>query len=358
NARLPSRVGDAASEINGMSIFWIIVPLFLACMIHPIGSACGFRPAYRHQVRIGPLMSLFDISQLLYEIHSYYGSAPGGDSIIRRIRRTIREVVVVRLYRHLRSEQDDHSNLEGASLTAALLCRFEKAVYSAWIRDIFSIMLILQYVGRCGFYGIPVSFSLVTVYFISWIIMEMILLVGKGCAAVDPRGVDPPTAHSSSPIISKFAGIVFKLFLLQVITFYTGTMIFLWREIFRGTMFGHSGGLSFPSIRCAAHLSGLFLPQHWIGHMFAFYFVIHGTVERVVWMMSWVLGLSASNANYLMFFYASRLPWPGGTGEEGLRWEEGPPRQGFVFHSSAFIYAGELVLCYIFLFDREGTRKA
>ncbi|CUS10123.1 unnamed protein product [Tuber aestivum] len=382
-APLPPEIGDATSEIKGMSIFWIIMPLFLACMIHPIGSACGFRAVYRHQVRIGPLMSLFDTLHLLYEIHSCYRSTPGGDNIIRRIRPAIHEVVVIRLHQRSGSEKDDPSNSEGAPPTAPLPSRSEKTTHNTRARHLLFILLILQYVKLCGFYGIPISFSLATIYFVSWIIMEMILLVGEGCAAMDLSGADPPTADSSSPIISGSYGLL--VFILQLVTTIIGATIFVVARFdFCESIVESPERPPLLSLHCAIHLGFWVSPLYWVGHMLFLYYFSHRTVGQVLWHctwgitfgiqcifivvfypffipstpLSWIVELGASYLNYLMFFYASRLPWPGGEGEEGKPLTPGRFGQGLVSSSWAFTYAGELLLFYVFLFHPEGTWKA
>ena len=196
-----------------MSIFWVIMPLCLACMTHPMGSACSFNAAYRHRIRIWPLVCLVDTWWLLYEIFHYYKNIEDGNSAIRRIHSAIREVVEVRLRRRQMREHNNDSNPQSSQLIAIFLDGFERYVSHTGLRYLFLAVLILQYVKLCGFYGIPVSFTLATGYFASWIIMEMIQLVGEAHAVMGHSRATFPTPDSSSPpIIPKIAGFLVFIF--------------------------------------------------------------------------------------------------------------------------------------------------
>ncbi|KAG0137527.1 hypothetical protein HOY82DRAFT_649247 [Tuber indicum] len=382
---LPSKVEAATSQINGMSIFWIIMPLSMACMTHPIGSAFGLEPAYRHRIRIGPLISLFDTLHLLYEVLDHCRNTGDPISAICRIPNSTQKVVEMR-HRTRRDHNDCDPQVGPWAVT--LLGRFETCLYNTPIRHLLSVVLILQYVKLCGFHGIPMSFSLGTGYFTSWIIMEMILLIGEGLgggrATTEPRQRAPPgSAQSETPTILKSVGRA--VFLLQSITILTGVYMLLWKTQNDFKLLPRDGE-TVPSfiLRLAAFLtissslmywadsmplfigislmSGLQAPGHkgatgvsnFIGLLMAIMYV---TITTTVFYSGWVFGAAhLPFVSYIAFVYASRLLWKGEGWEGCLSMARLEPV--LIFGSSAFTYAGGLLFFYFFVFNPEGTWRA
>ena len=332
-------------------------------------------------------MSLFDTLHLLYEIyHHHCRHTVDGDSAIRRIQSATRVVVETRLRSHQTREHDNNSNLRSSPQTATLLYRFEKCLYNTPIRHLLSVVLILQYAKLCGFNGIPMSFSLATGYFASWIIMEMILLFGEGRAAMDPAHVALrlPTSDSSSlPIIPKSAGST--AFLLQGIVISFGAFMWLLtRDDFglaprhgeTAPMFHYRLAVLANIVSWAASCVGLVL-----GYMFAS--VVGSKSEKFLsghnlssllmdtayaslviifaklWG-GWIMAVQLPIIAYSMFLSASRLFWRRrGRGEwRGGCWPTGSSGPGSAFSRWAFIYAVGLLLFYILFFNPEGTKKA
>ncbi|KAG0637307.1 hypothetical protein HOY80DRAFT_924549 [Tuber brumale] len=381
---LSPKVGAATSQINGMGIFWIIMPLSMACMTHPIGSACGLEPAYRHRIRIGPLISLFDTLYLLYEVLDHCRNTGDVSSAICRILNSIRKVVEMR---HRTRRDHNNSDPQGDQQTTTLLGRFEICLYNTPIRHLLSSVLILQYVKLCGFHGIPMSFFLGTGYFASWIIMEMILLVGEGLggdhATTERQRAPLESTQREAPIIPKLVGRV--VFLLQSITILAGVYMLLWKAQ-NDFKFVPKHGETVPGfdLRFAAFLaissslmywadsmplfigislmSGLHAPGHkgatgvsnFIGLLMAITYV---TIITTVFYSGWVSGAShLPFVAYIAFFYISRFLWKREERKGCLSMARLEPV--LIFGSSALTYAGGLLFFYVFVFDPEATWKA
>ena len=333
-------------------------------------------------------MSLFDTLHLLYEIHHRYRSVGDGDSAISRVYNAIRKVVEMRLHLRWTREQNNDNNPHGVQQTATLLYRFEECLYNTPIRHLVSAVLILQYTKICGFYGIPMSFSLATGYFVSWIIMEMILLVGEGRTAMEPSQAALPHSDSSSPpTIPKSIGR--GVFFLQsiVILVLISMLLLKAQSEFK---FVPKHGETVPSfdLRYTVFLIISLSLMSWVDSMPLFvgislmselYDSGHRNSRKVsdfiglsmaiayvsfitpVFYTSWIVG-----AGHFLFVssitlsYASRLFWLGEEGAERRKgcWIMARLEPLFTFGSSALTYAGGLLFFYVFVFNPEGTSKA
>ncbi|RPA91402.1 hypothetical protein L873DRAFT_1819602, partial [Choiromyces venosus 120613-1] len=321
------------------------MPFALACMTHPIGSPCGLNEDYLQRIRIGPLMSLFDTLHLIYEICHHYHRNPGNTTdVITRIQNAIREVVNGRLQRHRTEERTVDDGPPGNPQTAIPLDRFEKPLYNTPIRHLFSAVLILQYTKFCGFHGVPMSFALATGYFVSWIIMEMILLVGESNGATEPRQTTrPEQASSPPPTISKGIGRV--VFFLQSMAIQVGGFMLLGRAQ-SGFKFVTRPGETIPrfDLHSAAFLTISSSFIYWVDSMPLFVGIslmsghrrsrkvsdIVGIIMAILYLLilttvfysGWVFGAShLPFIAYVTFFYASRLFFqkPGGVRERLCR---------------------------------------
>jgi len=348
-------------------------------MTHPIGSACSFDPIYRYQIRVGPLILLLDTLLLFFQIHHCYRNASRGGGI-HRILNAIRKVVEIRRQRNRNKAQDDDSDPQGNSQIATLLRLVERCVYGTLIRHIFTAMLILQYVKLCGFHGIPISFSLATGYFASWIIMEMILLAGKRDAMVESDQATLPNLDSISlPAIPET--VILLVFMLQGLTIGVGGIMeisglsyiykvvpdshYLWAISIAFPLFVQSVIFTFrfPSTPDATGVhsrwerilmrasggSGLLTVASTMTLFYAIPFP---------YRHSWPLIVYLPYNLYLMVCYASFMFWrqkEGGGHERYLAMAQPGRRLGLSF--CALAYAGELLFFYIFVFSPEGTRK-
>jgi len=332
-------------------------------------------------------MSLFDTLHLLYEIyHRYRNTGDDGDSIICQVRIATRKVVEMRLHRDRTKEQDDSSNPQGGPQTATLFYRFEKCAYNTPIRYLFSAVLILQYLKLCGYHGIPMSFSLATGYFASWIIMEMILLIGEGRTPMGPgRAALPNSDSSSPPTIPKLAGR--GVFFAQSMAILVPVSMLLLRA---QNEFKFVHGETVPSfdLRFAVFLIISLSLMYWVDSMPLFVgislmsgFYVSGdknsrkvsdfigllmatayiSIITTVFYSSWIVGAAhLLFVSYIIFFYAFRLFW---RREEGTEKREGCRVMAclepvLIFGSSALTYAGGLLFFYVFVFNPEGTWMA
>ncbi|PUU75191.1 hypothetical protein B9Z19DRAFT_1131806 [Tuber borchii] len=325
-------------------------------------------------------MSLFDTLHLLYQIYHRYRNTGDGNGRIRRIHIATRGVVEMRLHRHRTEEQDDAGSPQGGPQTATLLCRFERCAYNTPIRHQFSAVLILQYVKLCGYHGIPVSFSLATGYFASWIIMEVILLIGEGRTAMEP-------SRAALPEIEPPAVAGRGVFFAQSIAILVSVSILLLRA---QNEFKFVHGETVPSfdLRFAVFLIISFSLMYWVDSMplfvgislmSGFYVSGHKNSRKVsdriglfmaityifiittVFYSSWIVGAAhLPFVSYITYFYASPLFCRGEEGTERRKGCRGMARLEpvLIFGSSALTYAGGLLFFYVFVFKPEGTWMA
>lgn len=169
-------VVNTSTPISGWNIFWTLLTLSLSCITHPVGSSCGFPRAFKSAVRINPFSTFFDSAHLL------------------------REVLLYKSSQHL-SWHDalHHTILErlNDNLTTGRIVRDKdlKAVRADFrVRFIVSTLSILQYTKVYGYHGTPLFFSISTLLFISWFILEASLLTASLRRAPIPhRAILSPT---------------------------------------------------------------------------------------------------------------------------------------------------------------------
>lgn len=325
-------------------------------------------------------MSLFDTLHLLHEIYHRYRSTGDGGSVFRRIHNATRKVVKGRLDSRWAIEQNNSSNPQGSPQTATLLRRFEKCFYNTPIRHLFSAVLILQYAKLWGFHGIPMSFSLATGYFASWIIMEMILLFAEGQAAL------PSSDSSSLPTISVSVGR--GVFFLQSIAILVVISMLLLKAQSKFKFVPKQGETASFDIRSAVFLiisvslmslvdnmplfvgislmSGFYVSGHrdsrkvsdLIGLSMAIAYV---SIITSMFYTSWIVGAAhLPFVSFITIFYAYLLCR---RGEEGAGRREGCRTMKrleplLTFGSSSLTYAGGLLFFYAFVFNPEDTWKA
>jgi len=348
-------------------------------MTHPIGSACSFDPIYRYQIRVGPLILLLDTLLLFFEIHHHYRNASRGGGI-HRILNAIGKVVEIRLQRNRIKAQDDDSDPQGSSQIATLLRLVERYVYGTLIRHIFTAMLILQYVKLFGFHGIPISFSLATGYFASWIIMEMIVLAGKGDAIVESDQATLPNLDSLSlPAIPET--VMVYVFSLQYWTIAVGGIMevrrlnYIYSKVVLESHYLWAVSIAFPllvqlviftfrfpsTLDAAGIHSRRERNQMRVNGGSGLLTVAGMTLLYAIpfsYCRSWRLVVHLPYNLYLMVCYASCMFWRQKEGEGQERYlAMAQPGRRLGLSYCALAYAGELLFFYIFVFSPEGTRK-
>jgi len=348
-------------------------------MSHPIGSAPSFDPIYRYQIRVGPLILLLDTLLLFFQIHHHYRNASCGGGI-HRILNAIRKVVEIRLQRNRNKAQDDDRDTQGSSQIATLLRLVERYVYDTLIRHILTAILILQYVKLCGFHGIPISFSLATAYFASWIIMEMIFLAGKGDAMVESDQATLPNLDSISlPAIPET--IMTWVFLLQYLTIGAGACMevyrlgYIYSRVVLDSYYVWASSIAFPlllqfvifTFRFPSTLDATGIHSDWERNLMrvnggsglftvASMTLFYALPFQYCW--SWHLIVYLPYNLYLMVCYASCMFWRQKEGEGQERYlAMAQPGRRLGSSYCALAYAGELLFFYIFVFSPEGTWK-
>lgn len=153
--------------VTSWNIFWALLTLSLSCIVHPLGSACGFSPKYRQSIRTSPLISFADTIHLLGEVVAQYRSNRSHppyaavDAIAWVLEERLRHSAQV----------SDIGRLPDAVLYVAFL--------DLRVRAIVAVLCILQYTKLCGYHGIPILFSISTMLFASWVVMEALFFIGS-----------------------------------------------------------------------------------------------------------------------------------------------------------------------------------
>ncbi|ORX95705.1 hypothetical protein BCR34DRAFT_194030 [Clohesyomyces aquaticus] len=161
NATSPSL--QQSGPLTGLSVFWPLLTLALACCLHPLGSACGeSSPLYRYHIRALPLSGLLD------SLHFLWCCFHDGST----------STVIVRLYEN---DPDmivpDLNHVQaGGTLTLDRLDRLLDFMFDLKIRVFPNIFIVLVYTKLCTFNGVPWSLTIGTVYFLSWLLLESILM--------------------------------------------------------------------------------------------------------------------------------------------------------------------------------------
>lgn len=139
-----------SNQVTGWNIFWTILSFTVACATHPINSGVFLPPEYRHLVHLTPINSAIDASSLLFAIIKQVGRARG------HFFQACALVVAIRL------ERNRNPMLQERSL-----------------RIFLAIVFTLQYSKLWGYHGIPLIFAWSTVSFGSWVLMELIYILGS-----------------------------------------------------------------------------------------------------------------------------------------------------------------------------------
>lgn len=159
----PSQNSSSGGPVTGWNIFWALLTLSLSCITHPIGSSCGFPLVYRRSVRASILVSFFDTAHLVYEVLCWYSSSacPGLPKAMRRA-----------------TEERLRNNIVGGAYESDLKTLLHIGFLDLRVRSIVAALCILQYVKLCGYKWIPFWFSVSTILPVSWVVMELVFIIG------------------------------------------------------------------------------------------------------------------------------------------------------------------------------------
>lgn len=139
-----------SNPVTGWNIFWTVLSFTVACATHPINSGLGFPPEYRHVLHLTSINSAIDASLLLIAVIKQVGRARG------HLFQACALVVAIRL------ERNRNPMLQERSL-----------------RIFLALVFTLQYSKLWGYHGIPLVFAWSTVSFGSWVLMELIYILGS-----------------------------------------------------------------------------------------------------------------------------------------------------------------------------------
>ncbi|KAM7198413.1 hypothetical protein V8F20_006174 [Naviculisporaceae sp. PSN 640] len=207
--------GHTADEVDGMNIFWILFALSVVSSIHSLGSAPGFAAEFTRYFRILPISSLFDLLVLYLDFLRHWSPRqrwrqhrPDDTSYIRRAltgismlvssaRISARQITIQRLVHslvRLPDDPDSENEEEDEPLIERLRLRVSISSFSLldfWPRFFANAGVILVYTKICGFINVPGSIAIATVYFASWVSMEVFLYFAFGLGI---RGKDQSTS--------------------------------------------------------------------------------------------------------------------------------------------------------------------
>lgn len=139
-----------SNPVTGWNIFWTVLSFKVACATHPINSGVFIPSEHRHVVHLTPINSSIDASLLLIAVITQVGRARG------HLFQACAMVVAIRL------ERNRNPILQERSL-----------------RIFLSVVFTLQYAKLWGYHGMPLIFAWSTLSFGSWVLMELIYILGS-----------------------------------------------------------------------------------------------------------------------------------------------------------------------------------
>ncbi|OIW25992.1 hypothetical protein CONLIGDRAFT_708875 [Coniochaeta ligniaria NRRL 30616] len=167
------------NTVGGMNIFWTILGLSLACSLHPLGSAGGFSRDLTRYVRVLPFSSALDVLFFIYEYllisksDGWSFRKPVMDLATSRCRDTL----------GLRPPADVEQTLQvedGGEQESTLVLALAFFALDIRSRLIQNALVVFLYTKMCGYHGLPRWFAIATIYFGSWVLMEIFLLFAYG----------------------------------------------------------------------------------------------------------------------------------------------------------------------------------
>ncbi len=207
-------VDDAAQPVSGINVFWIIFVLGITSAWHPLGSSVGFPHKIRRYIRIFPLTALFDTVLLYGELVACMLDKK------RSLRASARSVSISRLYATVPSVEGIMGDDEGGSQWLKAMIAFIGLDVRA--RFLGNALVIFAYTKMFGYSGTPISLSITTLQFASWVGNEVFLLLTYGfswarttqqlAASVDTDAIPPTRTLPGFPgLISKANRLLFAV---------------------------------------------------------------------------------------------------------------------------------------------------
>ncbi|KAK1758984.1 hypothetical protein QBC47DRAFT_370841 [Echria macrotheca] len=164
-----------SQPVSGINVFWIVFVLGTTAAWHPLGKSVGFPNDIRRYVRVLPLTALFDTCILYGELIS----------AMREKRASRRETTRAVVFRRLMASVPDAELISNGSNTDEGEWRRLKAMIlfiglDIRARLLANALVIFVYVKILGYYGTPLSLTVATVQFVSWVANESVLFCTYG----------------------------------------------------------------------------------------------------------------------------------------------------------------------------------
>ncbi|KAH7115062.1 hypothetical protein B0J11DRAFT_594245 [Dendryphion nanum] len=153
-----------SEPVKGVTVFWPLLALALASCLQPLGSTCGeFSTRYRHSMRVLPLSGLLDSIHLIVQCYEQGTIA----AIFTRVDANNPDLI---------SPASNLSSDATAPSRLQHLNRFMDFFFDFKARAFPDLFVIFTYVKLCTLSGVPFSLTLGSVYFLSWLVMETVLM--------------------------------------------------------------------------------------------------------------------------------------------------------------------------------------
>lgn len=181
---------NQAQPVLGITIFWILLALCIASSWHPLGSNAGLPSKIRRHVRILPLTVLFD-TVLLYGEFVHHILKDGQH---RSTRDLARRVAIRRLRTNTALPDKIRNQDDFVLLGEGNRPEFAEGTNATWWlktvilfigvdlrpRLLSNMLVVLLYTKLHAFQGTPISLTMASLYFISWVGNEIFLFALYG----------------------------------------------------------------------------------------------------------------------------------------------------------------------------------
>ncbi|KAK0740076.1 hypothetical protein B0T18DRAFT_490845 [Schizothecium vesticola] len=175
----PPSAAHVPQPVSGTNVFWILFVLAITVSSHPLGSCIGFPNDTRRYLRILPFTALFDATLLFIECITYMrrqGHPPPYAAravFLRRLRASVPD------NQWTDNQGDDgHGNPDLNQIWLKALVLFIGTDLRP--RFVTNALVVFVYTKIYGYQGTPVSLAIATIYFASWVGMELLVFVAYG----------------------------------------------------------------------------------------------------------------------------------------------------------------------------------
>ncbi|KAM7200198.1 hypothetical protein V8F20_005416 [Naviculisporaceae sp. PSN 640] len=234
---------EKTTEVIGMSIFWILLPLCLACVYHPLVSSIHNISQFRRYLHVSPIFCFIDSIYLIFQcraVHAH-GSITWRRAVEVVVKHRLRPFLSLSAFEPQSdnemaelptvegnsatpetsspASEQDSTVIEGPSETTtgstltvdispspstpralggslAPTSVVAQAALNAYVRLVANVGIILIYTRICGFNGIRPWSIIADLFFQSWIIMEVFLIVGYYVAPTESLDADDTLYYS------------------------------------------------------------------------------------------------------------------------------------------------------------------